>query len=79
MQGVYHRRPSGKTLDSHCFAHDVQGSEWKYSMGCREKQTGGDGLSYGLSVESFLPKRLAKRIMPGDRSLGLKRTLRRCS
>jgi hypothetical protein len=46
-------------------------------LGCREKEAGVEDFPYGLSVESFFPRRRANRTMPGERSLGLKRTLRK--
>lgn len=46
-------------------------------MECREKQAEVEDFPYGLSVESFFPRRRANRTMPGERSFGLNRTLRR--
>lgn len=51
--------------------------EETFLLGCREKQAGVEDFPYGLSVESFFPRRRANRTMPGDRSLGLKSTLRK--
>jgi hypothetical protein len=68
-----------KTIESHRFGHDLRESWWKFCGDVGKMKQGVKGFPYGLSVESFLPKRLANRTIPGDRSLGLKRTLRRCS
>lgn len=79
VQGAYHRCLSAKPLDmivSRMICREASGNIlWR----CREKQAEVEGFPYGLSVESFFPSRLARRTMPGDRSLGLKSTLRRCS
>ncbi len=66
-----------KALDSRGFSMGFAKFPGNERWRCREKEAGVKGFAYGLSVESFFPKRRAKRTMPGERSSGLKSTLRK--